>query len=218
MCSSTSRTSATSRIAGSWARMDVAKHLRRHQSHPSGPDCETASNAPVDSPEEAARFTAALGLDVTAYHDARQPTWYELGVTQSVVRALKSNGRPAYLQEPMGTRDNRFAIRPTTARNISAGHRPHQAERGRGVVLSHRSRRRLPRRPSSFEDRLRSHPEPEWAFVSSLNARVALRTNNGVNYVVAEGGGGGGVRADLGRRPAPAAGRFWAFPPCKGGR
>jgi hypothetical protein len=50
--------------------------------------------------------------------------------------------------------------------------------------------------PPFLEDRLRAFPEPEWAFVTSLNPRVVLRANNGVNYVVAEGGGGGGVRAD----------------------
>src|SRR5439155_27096185 len=47
-----------------------------------------------------------------------------------------------------------------------------------------------------LEDRLREFPEPEWAFVNSLKARIVLRTNNGVNFVVAEGGGGGGVLAD----------------------
>jgi hypothetical protein len=47
-----------------------------------------------------------------------------------------------------------------------------------------------------FENRLRERPEPEWAFVNSLKPRIVLRTNNGTNYLVAEGGGGSGVRAD----------------------
>src|SRR5262249_31205564 len=38
--------------------------------------------------------------------------------------------------------------------------------------------------------------EPEWQFVNSLKPRIVLRTSNGTNLVVAEGGGGGGVRAD----------------------
>jgi hypothetical protein len=46
-----------------------------------------------------------------------------------------------------------------------------------------------------FEDRLRAW-DLEWTFVNSLNARVILRANNGVNYVVPEAGGGAGVRAD----------------------
>src|SRR5882672_14029 len=69
----------------------------------------TASNAPVNSPEYAAQFTDALGLDVTAYHETRPSNWYELPVIQAVVRALKSNGKPAYLQEPMTTRDSQFS-------------------------------------------------------------------------------------------------------------
>jgi len=50
--------------------------------------------------------------------------------------------------------------------------------------------------PPFLEDRLRAHPEPEWAFVNALETRVTLRTSNGSNYVTAEGGGGGTVRAD----------------------
>ena len=65
----------------------------------------TASMAPVNSPQVSADFTAQLGLDVTAYHEPRPANWYQLATTQAVVRALKSNGRPAYLQEPMTTRD-----------------------------------------------------------------------------------------------------------------
>jgi hypothetical protein len=157
-----------------------------------------ASNAPVDSPEYAAQFAADLGLDVTAYHDARPPNWYELGLTQSIVRALKVNGRPAYLQEPMGTRDSLF---PNPSSNDRAEYFlqaiANMKLSGAAAWCFH-TRVGIDFRdgPPFLEDRLRARPEPEWAFVSALNARVALRTNNGVNYVVAEGGGGGGVRAD----------------------
>jgi len=51
-------------------------------------------------------------------------------------------------------------------------------------------------------------------FVTALNAQVMLRTNNGINYVVAAGGGGGGVRADL-TAASPGRGRSLASRPCQ---
>ena len=129
----------------------------------------TASNAPVDSPEEAARFTAALGLDVTAYHDPRQPTWYELGVIQSVVRALKSNGRPAYLQEPMRARDSRSRYQSSERAEYFLQAVAHARLAGAAAWCFHTDVGVDFRAgSSSLEDRLRSHPEPEWAFVTSL--------------------------------------------------
>jgi len=157
----------------------------------------TASIAPVDSPEYAARFTAALGLDVTAYHESRPSNWYELGVTQSVVRALKSNGRPAYLQEPMPTRDSLFRYPSHDRAEYFLQAIAHAKLAGAAAWCFHTEVGVDFRTgPPFLEDRLRSFPEPEWAFVTSLNPRIVLRTNNGVSYVVAEGGGGGGVRAD----------------------
>src|SRR5205823_2778189 len=50
--------------------------------------------------------------------------------------------------------------------------------------------------PPYLEDRLRAIAEPEWAFANSLNARAVLRASDGSHFVVAESGGGGGVRAD----------------------
>ncbi len=157
----------------------------------------TADNGPVDSPEYAAQFTAGLGLDVTAYHEARPANWYELGVIQSVVRALKANGRPAYLQEPMATRD-RLSRYPSSDRAEYFRQAIANAKLSGAAAWCFHTRLGVDFRdgPPSFEDRLRAYPEPEWAFVSSLEARVVLRANNGVSYVVAEGGGGGGVRAD----------------------
>jgi hypothetical protein len=156
-----------------------------------------ASNAPVDSPEYAAQFTADLGLDVTAYHDPRPPNWYELGVIQAVVRAMKVNGRPAYLQEPMATRDNLFNY-PSNDRAEYFLEAIANAKLTGAAGWCFHTEVGVDFRdgPPFFEDRLRAHPEPEWAFVNSLNARVVLRTNNGLSYVVAEGGGGAGVRAD----------------------
>jgi hypothetical protein len=132
----------------------------------------TASNAPVDSPEEAARFTAALGLDVTAYHDARQSNWYELGVIQSVVRALKSNGRPAYLQEPTRARDSRYRFPSNERAEYFLKAITHARLAGAAAWCFHTDVGVDFRAgPSSLEDRLRSHPEPEWAFVTSLIPR-----------------------------------------------
>jgi hypothetical protein len=157
----------------------------------------TASNAPVDTPESAAQFTAALGLDVTAFHEGRPSNWYELGVIQAVVRALKSNGRPAYLQEPMATRDSLFRY-PSNSRAEYFLQAIANAKLAGAAAWCFHTEVGVDFRdgPPFLEDRLRSHPEPEWAFVTSLNPRVVLRANNGVNFVVAEGGGGGGVRAD----------------------
>jgi hypothetical protein len=156
-----------------------------------------ASNAPVDSPEYAAQFAADLGLDVTAYHEPRPPNWYELGVTQAVVRAMKVNGRPAYLQEPMATRDTYFRY-PSNDRAEYFLQAFANAKLSGAAAWCFHTEVGVDFRdgPPFLEDRLRAYPEPEWAFVTSLNARVVLRTNNGVNYVVAEFGGGGGVRAD----------------------
>ncbi len=157
----------------------------------------TASNAPVDNAQYAADFTARLGLDVTAYHEPRPANWYTFNVTQSVVRALRSNGRPAYLQEPMTTRDDLFRY-PSQDRAEYFLQAIANAKLTGAAAWCFHTEVGVDFRtgPPFLEDRLRAYPEPEWAFVSSLIPRVLLQANNGVNYVVAEGGGGGGVRAD----------------------
>jgi hypothetical protein len=157
----------------------------------------TASNSPVDSPEYAADFTARLGLDVTAYHEPRTSRWYWLSSTQAVVSAMRSNGRPAYLQEPMSTRDNLFPYPAHDRAEYFLQAIGHAKLAGAAAWCFHTDVGTDYRTgPALLEDRLRSFPEPEWAFVNSLKARVMLRASNGVNYVVAEGGGGAGVRAD----------------------
>ena len=53
-----------------------------------------------------------------------------------------------------------------------------------------------------FQALIESEPEPERAFVNALLPRINLRTSNGINFVAAEGGGGGDVNADrLGAGP-----------------
>jgi hypothetical protein len=157
----------------------------------------TASNSPEDTAEFAAAFTARLGLDVTAYHEPRSSTWYTLASNQSVVRAMKVNGRPAYLQETMSTRDNLFPYPSHDRAEYFMQAIAHAKLAGAAAWCFHTDVGVDYRTgPALLEDRLRAHAEPEWAFVNSLKARVILRANNGVNYVVAEGGGGAGVRAD----------------------
>jgi hypothetical protein len=68
----------------------------------------TASVSSQHTAEFTAKFTASVGLDVTAYHDPREFNWFEFGTIQPMVQTLKANGRPAFLQEPMPTRDFTF--------------------------------------------------------------------------------------------------------------
>jgi hypothetical protein len=156
----------------------------------------TASNSPADTPAYAAQFTARLGLDVTAYHEERHSDWFELGTYQAVVGTMRSNGRPAYLQEPNATRNRMYLANDRAEYFLRAIANAKLA--GAAAWCFHTTVGIVDFRDASpfLEDRLRAFPEPEWAFVTSLNARAALRTNNGVNYVVPEGGGGGAVRAD----------------------
>lgn len=167
----------------------------------------TASNSPVNSPEFAAAFAARLNLDVTAYHEPRSSNWYTLGSTRAVVDAMKANGKPAYLQEPMSTRDSLFAY-PSHDRAEYFLQAIANAKLAGAAAWCFHTDVGVDYRegPPLLEDRLRAYPEPEWAFVNSLKPRVMLRTNNGINFVVAESGGGAGVRADqTGAGPG-----FWA--------
>ena len=149
----------------------------------------TASNSPGLTPAQAARFTADTGLDVTAYHDDRVPNWYERGRLQSIVSALRDNGRPAYLQEPTRVpfpstdRADYFLQARANAKLAGAAAWCFHTEFGFDV------------RTARFQDRLASRPEPEWAFVNALVVRVNLRTIDG-HYLVADNGGGSSVHAD----------------------
>ena len=158
----------------------------------------TASNSSQVTAEFTANFTSQLGLDVTTYHDPREFNWFELETIQPMVRTLRAAGRPVYLQEPMPTRDFTFSwytnhdkaeyfLKAAASAKLSGAaawcfHSP-LADDLRGAQ-------------TFLEDVFRAYPEPEWAFVSSLlPARVSFQTANELNYVRAEGGGGGDVRA-----------------------
>ena len=161
----------------------------------------TASNSSTVTPENAAQFTIDLGLDVVAYHDPREFNWFTSELTQPMVRALQRAGKPVYLQEPMPTRgDPRFPYYPQTDRAYYFLDAVANAKRaGAAAWCFHTDVGSELAGASSFiEDRLRAYPEPEWEFANSLisgGMRVNLQTNNGVNYLSAEGGGGGDARA-----------------------
>lgn len=155
-----------------------------------------ASNSPVDPPEYAADFTARLGLDATAYHEPRVSSWYQLPVMQAVVRNMKSNGRPAYLQESMPTRDDLYYYPSHDRAEYFLQAIAHAKLAGAAAWCFHTDAGTDYRSgPAFLEDRLKADQEPEWAFVTSIKARVQLQTASG-HFLVAEGGGGGVVRAD----------------------
>jgi hypothetical protein len=156
---------------------------------------EARGDAP--GPATGASFVARLGLDVTMFHETRSSDWYTFGVQQYVISALRTNGRPAYMQEPMTTRDS-FFVYPSHDRAEYFLQAIANAKLAGAAGWTFHTEVGVDFRTGApfFEDRLREYPEPEWAFVNSLKPRVVLRTNNGVNYLVAENGGGAGVRAD----------------------
>jgi hypothetical protein len=150
----------------------------------------TASNSQDLPAGAAAQFTTETGLDVTAYHDPRIPSWYQAGQVQSVVETLRRNGRPVYLQEP-----TRFP-NPSTDRAEFFRTAHANAKRAGAAAWCFHTDLGFNLRGTTFRARLQSRLEPEWAFVTSLMPRVHLRASDGIHFVVAEGGGGGAVFAD----------------------
>jgi hypothetical protein len=156
-----------------------------------------ASNAPVADLQEIVDFENHLGLDVVAYHDPRPSNWYEFGVIDRIVRAMRSTGRPAYLQEPNTTRDDLFFY-PSNDRAFYFQQAIANAKLAGAAAWCFHTEVGVDFRdgPEFFEDRLREHPEPEWAFVTTLMPSVSLLASKPGSYLVAEGGGGGAVLAN----------------------
>jgi len=150
----------------------------------------TASNSQDLQANAAAQFTIDTELDVTAYHDPRIPNWYLAGQVQSVVDALRRNGRPVYLQEP-----TRFP-NPSTDRAEFFRTAHANAKRAGAAAWCFHTDLGFNLRGTTFRARLQSRLEPEWTFVTTLMPRIHLRASDGIHYVVAEGGGGGAVSAD----------------------
>jgi hypothetical protein len=169
----------------------------------------TASMSPASDAAETADFTARLRLDVTAYHEPRTPDWYTLAAYQRVVGTMKRNGRPAYLQESMSTRDSLFSYPAHDRAEYFLEAIANAKLAGAAAWCFHTDVAvGFQNGPPLLEDRLRAYPEPEWAFVNSLVPRVTFRTDNAINYLVAEAGGGAGVRAD---RTAAGPGSWTVF-------
>jgi hypothetical protein len=158
----------------------------------------TASNSIGEDSggRSAADFTARVGLDVTALHESRGANWYTSSFYDRVISDMRSNGRPAYLQEPNRTRDNRWAANDRADYFLQA---IANAKHSGAAAWCFHTMVAVDWRdggPAFLEDRLREFQEPEWTFVTSLKPRIMLRAANGTNFVVAEGGGGAGIRAD----------------------
>src|SRR5262245_32000685 len=158
----------------------------------------TASVSSQHTDEFTANFTATLGFDVTTFHDPREFNWFDPERVDPMMRALKTAGRPVYLQEPMPTRDPRFSYYPQHDRAeyfLKAAASAKLA--GAAAWTFHTVVGDDLRGAQTFiEDKLRAFPEPEWTFMTSLlPARVNFKAANEVNYVQADGGGGGDVRA-----------------------
>jgi len=169
----------------------------------------TASVSSQHTDEYTANFTAALGLDVTTFHDPREFNWFDPERVDPMLRILKTAGKPVYLQEPMPTRDGRFPYYPQhdlAEYFLKAAASAKLA--GAAAWTFHTVVGDDLRGAQTFiEDKLREFPEPEWAFMTSLlPSRVSFRAANEVNFVRAEGGGGGDVRAT-----ALTAGQFETF-------
>jgi len=127
----------------------------------------TADNSMADSPAYAASFTSRLGLDVAAYHEARDANWYTLDAHTRLVDTLKSSGRPVYLQEPNRTRDPRYEANDRAEYFQLA--RAHAKRAGAAAWCFHTMVAVDFREgPRTIEERLRAFSEPEWTFVQSL--------------------------------------------------
>jgi hypothetical protein len=118
-------------------------------------------------PQYAADFTARLGLDVTAFHESRRSNWYTAAFYGPMIGTLRSNGRPAYLQEPNSTRDATYQA------NDRAEYYLHAVANARLLGAAAWCFHTLVAidfgdgGPPFLEDRLRAFPEPEWAFITA---------------------------------------------------
>jgi hypothetical protein len=158
----------------------------------------TSSVSSQHTAEFTTNFTAELDLDVTTYHDPREFNWFELEMIEPMLRTLKGAGRPVYLQEPMPTRDFTFTwyVNHDKAEYFLKA-AAHAKLSGAAAWCFHSPLADDLRGAQTFlEDVFRAYPEPEWAFMTSLlPARVNFKAANEVNYLQADGGGGGAVRA-----------------------
>ena len=158
----------------------------------------TSSVSSQHTAEFTANFTTDVGLDVTTYHDPRESNWFELETIAPMLRTLKTGGRPVYLQEPMPTRDFTFSwyVNHDKAEYFLKA-AAHAKLSGAAAWCFHSPLADDLRGAQTFlEDVFRAYPEPEWAFMNALlPGRVSFQSANEQNYLRADGGGGGDVRA-----------------------
>lgn len=153
----------------------------------------TASNSSVNTAEFAGQFAVQTGLDVTAYHDPRTSHFADPVWVKQIVDAMRANGLPAYMQEPMPTR---YPFFPASYVTQNYKDQMLYAKTSGAAAWTFHSDLSEDIRGWTFQALIESQPEPELAFVDALIPRVSFRTANGSNFVVAEGGGGGDVRGD----------------------
>ena len=158
----------------------------------------TASNSigEEEGPQFSADFTRRLGLDVVALHESRKSYWYTLPFLQSAVSTMKQYGRPAYLQEPNSTRDHSYEANDRAEYYLQAVVNAKLAGAAAWCFHTQAGVDFRDGGPPTIEERLHAFIEPEWTFVQALKPRIALRASNGTNFVGAESGGGGLVKAD----------------------
>jgi len=159
----------------------------------------TASISSNDTAAFTSDYAARTGLDVTAYHDPRTSQFHTASHVQSIVGDLKRNGKPAYLQEPMPTQ---YVYFPASYSSENYRNQMINAKLAGAAAWCFHTNIQGDRPGELFQNLIESEPEPERAFVNSLIPRINLRTSNGINYVVAEGGGGDDMNASrLGAGP-----------------
>jgi len=123
----------------------------------------TASNSGTPLPD-AVRVTRAAALDVTAYHEARDASWYRADRIRAIVAGLAAGGAPVYLQEP-----SRFPFPSTDRAEYFDRARANARAAGAAAWCFHTDLAFNLRAPGTlFEHLLRGRAEPDWAFVRNL--------------------------------------------------
>jgi hypothetical protein len=159
----------------------------------------TASISSNDTAAFTSDYAARTGLDVTAYHDPRTSQFHTPQHVQQIVGDLKRNGKPAYLQEPMPTQ---YIYFPASYSSENYRNQMINAKLTGAAAWCFHTNIQGDRPDALFQNLIENEPEPERAFVNALLPRINLQTSNGINFVVAESGGGEDVNANrLGAGP-----------------
>lgn len=150
----------------------------------------TASNSAAVTAAFAAKFTNETALDVTAYHDPREASWYRADQIESIVAALRANGRPAYLQEP-----TRFPFPSTDRPEYFREALANAKLAGAAAWCFHTNLTFDIGGAGPVERLFEARDRPDGQFLNALDPALHFRTASGIHYVTAEGGGGGDANA-----------------------